>query len=125
MAIAANLTVALGLESAQYRQGLDRARNQARGFQRNVSGTFQAVGRSVRGLTAGIVAFGAALGAQNALQTIDQLVDLSRAVGGNFDQFQRLVFALDQTGVTATQTARALVTITQRTDDLREVPIAT
>ena len=120
MAIAANLTVALGLESAQYRQGLDRARNQARGFQRNVQGTFASVGRSVRGLTSGVVAFGAALGAQSALQTIDQLIDLQRAVGGNFDEFQRLVFALSQAGLTATQTARALVTISQRTDDLRE-----
>ena len=120
MAIAANLTVALGLESAQYRQGLDRARNQARGFQRNVSGTFDGIGRSLRGITGGLAAFGVALGAQNIFQTVDQLIDLQRAVGGNFAEFQRLVFALDQTGLTATQTARALVTISQRTDDLRE-----
>ena len=120
MAIAANLTVALGLESAQYRQGLDRARNQARGFSRQVSGSFQGLGRSVRGLVGGVAAFGAALGAQNVLQRTDQLIDLSRAVGGNFEQFQRLSFALEQSGVTATQTARALVTISQRTDDLRE-----
>ena len=120
MAIAANLTVALGLESAQYRQGLDRARNQARGFSRQVSGTFQGLGRSIRGLTGGIVAFGAALGAQNIFQRTDELIDLQRAVGGSFEEFQRLALSLQLAGLTATQTARALVTISQRTDDLRE-----
>ena len=120
MAIAGNLSVALSLNSARYRQGLDQARRRTDQFQRRTDGTLGRLRNSFRGVTGAVAGFAAALGLQQLLSTVDNLVKLSDAVGGNFEQFQRLEFALRQTGVGSQQTARALTTLSGFVVDLSD-----
>ena len=120
MAIAANLSVALALNSARYRQGLDQARARTQRFERGIGGSLSRAQQRFRSLTSGVLALGAALGIQQVLTTTDNLIKLSDAVGGNFEQFQRLAFAYGQTGLEANQLARALTTVAGFVVDLED-----
>lgn len=72
MAIAANLTAALSLNSARYRQGLDRARQMTRRFSQNARRDLNGVRTAFAAVTAAVVALG---GAQ-LIQTTARFQDL-------------------------------------------------
>ena len=107
MAVAANLSVALSLNSARFRQGLDRARAQAGTFQQRVGRNLNNLRNNFNGLQTGIVAVAAALGAQRLLENADNLVKNADAAGFAFETYQRLQFGFEQSGISAEAFARA------------------
>ena len=105
MAIAANLSVALSLNSARYRRGLDRARAQSRTFadrtRRNIRGVTNTFGR----LQTAIVAIGSVLAGSAVVRAAARYEDLQTSlasVTGSAESGQR-AFQFIQQFATETQ----------------------
>ena len=117
MAIAANLSVALALNSARYRQGLDQARGRTQQFQRNVNTSLTTATAGFARLGAAALALGATLGVGRLLQTADELSTLAQQSRIGFEDFQRLTRAFELSGITAQQYSTAIRTLTQNLGD--------
>ena len=109
MATIASLDVRMGVNSAPLRAGLDEAQRRSQRFVRNQQTTFQRLNRTFSNLRGGFLAFAAALGAGQILRSTDELIKLTDQTELSFDAFQRLSFALGQTGVSAQAFSTALV----------------
>ena len=113
MAIAGNLSVALSLNSARYRQGLDMARRRTETFAQRTQRSLRGVTRSYGALTAVLTGVTAALGTRMLLENADQLVKNADAAGIAFEQYQRLQFGFEQAGINAASFSRATVRVSQ------------
>ena len=100
MAIAANLSVALSLNSARYRRGLDRARSQSRTFANRTRRNIQGVSRAFDTLRNVVIATAAVFGAGaffRAADDVTRINNLLRASGisasdlaSNFELVQQI-----------------------------------
>ena len=111
MAIAGNLSVALSLNSARFRQGLDRARRQTETFTQRLNRNLRGVTRGFSGLTSAVAGLGAVLGTRELLANADQLVKNADAAGIAFEAYQMLQFGFEQSGISAEAFSRAATNV--------------
>ena len=107
MAVAANLSVALSLNSARYRQGLDRARTQTNTFRDRVGRGLNGLRNNFDLLRTGIIGVAAALGAQQLLNNADELIKSADAAGFTFENYQRLQRGFELAGISQEAFARS------------------
>ena len=115
MAIIGSLQVALGLRSAQYRQGLDRARAQTRRFGRDVNRQTDQIRDNFRQLTGVVAAVAGGLGVAELGRTALELDGFAAAAGVTSQRFQQLATVFSQFNIQAddvrdffTETARGI-----------------
>ena len=120
MATIASLDVILSANTARFRQDLNTAVAASRTFVNRAGTTFRRLNRTIFNLRNNFLGFVAALGVGQILRTTDDLLDLSRATGLTFEEFQRLAFVFDQAGINNQRFARGLATLAQRINDLEE-----
>ena len=120
MATIASLNVALGADTATLRRDLDRASQLNRNYTNRTQSAYQRLNGSITGLRNGFLAFTAALGVGQVLQSTDDLLKLSQATDLGFESFQRFQFALAQTGVQAQQLRNGIVRMGRSLDELRD-----
>ena len=120
MATIASLNVALGANTATLRRDLDRASQLNRNYTNRTRSAYQSLNTSITGLRNGFLAFTAALGVGQVLQSTDDLLKLSQATDIGFESFQRFQFSLAQTGVQAQQLRNGIVRMGRALDELRD-----
>ena len=120
MATIASLNVALGANTATLRRDLDRASQLNRNYTNRTQSAYQRLNGSITGLRNGFLAFTAALGVGQVLQSTDDLLKLSQATDIGFESFQRFQFSLAQTGVQAQQLRNGIVRMGRALDELRD-----
>ena len=115
MAIIGSLQVALGLRSAQYREGLDRARAQTRRFGRDVNRQTDQIRDNFRQLTGVIAGVVGGLGVAELGRTALELDGFAAAAGVTSQRFQQLATVFSQFNIQAddvrdffTETARGI-----------------
>lgn len=79
MAIAANLTVALGLDSARFRRGLDRSQRRTQQFSRRVNNQLTSLTRGFAAVAAAAATIGAGVGFTRAADAFVNINNLLRA----------------------------------------------
>ena len=124
MAIAANLTAALSLNSARYRQGLDRARQMTRRFSQNARRDLNGVRTAFAAVTAAVVALGGAQLIQTTARFQDLQTQLNSITGSAengaraFNQIRQFAtrsqFSVEQLTVAYSTLAAAGITPTNR-----------
>ena len=118
MATIASVDIALSASNVRLRRDLDQAARRTRMFTRGAQGEYRRLNASIRNATRSFLAFSAALGVGQVLRTTDELLKLSQATSLTFEEFQRLQFALAQTGIQAPQLARGIARMSQSIDEL-------
>ena len=115
MAVIGSLQVALGLRSAQYRQGLDRAREQTRRFGRGVERQTDQIRDNFRQLTGVIAGVAGGLGVAQLGRTALELDGFAAAAGLTSQRFQQLAAVFSQFNIQSddvrdffTETARGI-----------------
>lgn len=122
MAIVANLSVALGLESSRFRRGLDRSRRQTRSFTRRTSDQLRGLRNAFLGVAAAAASIGIGASFTRAVDTFTNINNLLRASGvsaedleSTFAQVQQIALA---TRSDLASTANLFARITRVSGDL-------
>ena len=102
MATVASIVATLGVDSAKFNQGLDKAGGRLKRFGGNAKKQFNAVGAAFGALTA-------VLGTKELLENADAMIKSADAAGFNFETYQQLRFGYEQAGISGAAFDKAIV----------------
>ena len=110
MAVGASLLATLGLDSAKFRQGLDKSQGRLKSFGAGAKRSFSGVGAAFAGLTA-------VLGSKELLDNADAQIKSAKAAGFSFENYQRLRFGYKQAGIEGGAFDKAIVKLNKNIVD--------